>query len=542
MSTAGTASPGAEPVLPDVVFAQASPRSVGGTSLFETARAVTAAGVADYVSEAALVRTAAARLQAAGFQVLQLSPTTINIAGPPALYEEYFATRLVAEERPTRKSQDREDTATFVECPDTDVPGLVPVGRSPASDVLEGVAIEDPRYPHQSPFAPTRAYWHLQVPGDVSVALDADRAHRMAVTGAGVRVVMVDSGWFRHPYFVSRGYRSAPVVLGPAASRPNDDESGHGTGESANLFAVAPDVDFTMVKVNFVNTTGAFHTATALAPDVISCSWGSDVPGPLLSAADRALAAAVALAVVSGIVVVVSAGNGQYGFPGQHPDVVSAGGATVEPDGSVHASDYSSGFASRVYPGRNVPDVSGLVGMRPRAAYIMLPLQPGGAIDRDLGNGDPHPDGDETGPDDGWAAFSGTSAAAPQLAGICALVEQANPQLSPAEVRDVLNRTAADVTVGTNHPRMGEQAAPGPDLATGHGLADAHRAVLAATLVRSRAEDHRAQQPEPSPGLLSTGPGLGPVLSPATRAASGLPIEDAGALAAYLSERSGNRP
>src|SRR3712207_8181712 len=51
--------------------------------------------------------------------VLQLSPTTINIAGPPALYERVFRTRLQAEERPVIKEQGREDTATFVEAPET---------------------------------------------------------------------------------------------------------------------------------------------------------------------------------------------------------------------------------------------------------------------------------------------------------------------------------------------------------------------------------------------------------------------------------------
>ena len=37
----------------------------------------------------------------------------------------------------------------------------------------------------------------------------------------------------------------------------------------------------------------------------------------------------------------------------------------------------------------------------------------------DVGNaGGTHPNGDETANNDGWAAFSGTSAAAPQLAGV----------------------------------------------------------------------------------------------------------------------------
>jgi hypothetical protein len=230
-----------------------------------------------------------------------------------------------------------------------------------------------------------------------------------------------------------------------------------------------------------VNTAGAFNAAVALSPHIITNSWGSSRQNGPLSAADQALAASIAAAVASGIIVVFSAGNGHWGFPGQHPDVISAGGVFMLPDGSTRASDYASGFMSNVYPGRRVPDLSGLVGMRPGAKYIMLPLEEGDEIDR-TGAGGTHPNGDETATNDGWAAFSGTSAAAPQLAGAAALVKQACPRLTPAEVRDVLMRTARDVTAGTNHPNFGNVAVVGPDTATGNGLVDAHRAVLTAKL------------------------------------------------------------
>ena len=231
------------------------------------------------------------------------------------------------------KEQGREDTASFVECPDTDLPGLIDTAGTPFADLLEGVALEEPRYfMAASSFPPPVAYWHLDVPGDVALGCNADQAHRGLTTGAGVKVVMVDSGHFLHPYFTARGYRVNPVVLGPGATHPEADENGHGTAESANVFALAPDVDFTMVKTNFVNTIGSFNAAVELAPQIISCSWGSDKRNPPLSAADNALAAAVAVAVASGIVVVFSAGNGHYGFPGQHPDVISAGGVYLDRD------------------------------------------------------------------------------------------------------------------------------------------------------------------------------------------------------------------
>ena len=197
----------------------------------------------------------------------------------------------------------------------------------------------------------------------------------------------------------------------------------------------------------------------------------------MLSATSLALTFATATAVSQGIIVVFAAGNGQFGFPGQHPDVVSAGGTYMEAGGSLEASSYSSGFASSVYQGRNVPDVCGLVGMSspnrepPGAMYIMLPVESNAKIDSEI-SGDNHyrspaatpPWGDET---------------APQLAGVCALVKQACGRLSPHEVRDILKATARDVKVGNCSPWTGANPAKrGPDLATSDGLADAYRAKL----------------------------------------------------------------
>jgi hypothetical protein len=468
-----------EASLPREIYAQASPTSIGGSSLFDATAAVTAETVDGYRSDEGLTNEAVMRLRDAGFRVLDVSPVTINIAGPQSAYERAFGTHLKTEERPVIKAGRRRDTATFIDTDDTAMSGLIDTSRSDMADVLEGVAIERPVYPFAAnAFAPTQDYWHLSVPGDVSLGVNADRAHRGRVTGRGVRLVMVDSGWFEHPYFKARGYRADPVVLGPAATKPQADESGHGTAESANAFAAAPDIRFRMVKMSFTNSTGAFNKAVSLGPDIVSNSWGSDIEHGPLSAADKALAAAIAQAVASGIVVVFSAGNGHWGFPGQHPDVISAGGVYLLPNGDTRASNYSSGFASKIYAGREVPDVSGLVGEVPRAAYIMLPVEPGDQIDQDLASGGKHPNGDETKSNDGWAAISGTSAAAPQLAGVCALVKQAAPKLSPRKVRRILMRTARDVKTGKN--AHGNQAKPGFDLATGSGLVNAHKAVLLA--------------------------------------------------------------
>ena len=105
-----------------------------------------------------------------------------------------------------------------------------------------------------------------------------------------------------------------------------------------------------------------------------------------------------------------SAGNGHVAFPGMMPEVISAGGVYVDQSGAMRASDYASAFTSKIYPGREVPDACGLVGKADNGAqYIMLPVQPGCEIDRQ--------NSDRTGLNDGWAVISGTSAAAPQMAG-----------------------------------------------------------------------------------------------------------------------------
>ena len=64
----------------------------------------------------------------------------------------------------------------------------------------------------------------------------------------------------------------------------------------------------------------------------------------------------------------------------------------------------------------------------------MLP-QPDSASIENGNAGGTFPNGDETAMNDGWAAFSGTSASCPQVAGVCALIKQACPRLTPAQVK-----------------------------------------------------------------------------------------------------------
>ena len=70
--------------------------------------------------------------------------------------------------------------------------------------------------------------------------------------------------------------------------------------------------------------------------------------------------------------------------------------------------------------------------------------------------------------DEGYYFYAGTSMASPHVAGVAALVKSANPSLTNAEIRGILETTAEDL--GTS----------GWDQYFGYGLVDAYAAVLAA--------------------------------------------------------------
>jgi serine protease AprX len=298
------------------------------------------------------------------------------------------------------------------------------------------------------------------------------------MTGRGVLVAMPDTGFYRHPFYPWHGY-NYNATLSPDAIDVDTDDFGHGTAEAANIFAVARDIDFVGVKMGG-NATLAFKTASDLEPAVMTNSWGYDLGGlTTLPNFLLPLEAAVLEAVNQrGIVVCFSAGNGHIAFPAMMPDVLAVGGVfayenLVGNDFRLEASNYASSFDSLIYPGRHVPDVCGLVGMQPGGIYIELPVQPSCFIDVAL-SGPGFPNSDETAPDDGWAVISGTSAASPQAAGVCALLKQAQPGLSPRLVKNILRASAREVTVGMSN--NGQPAGPGHDAATGAGLMDAFAA------------------------------------------------------------------
>lgn len=426
---------------------------------------------------------AATLLQSLGFRVQHIGTFSVSADGPPTLWERVFGTRV--EQRGQLLSAAHPEVGSVSYWTHlAEAPFAIP---EKLKGLVERAYPQLPPTFFESPLPPRVPYHHLQVPADIAMVLRATPVHQLGVTGKGVLVAMPDTGFYRHRFYAWHGYNYT-ATLAPDAVRVERDEVGHGTAEAANIFAGAPNIDFVGVKMGG-NATLAFKAAADLHPAVMTNSWGYSIQGPTLPNFLKPLEAAVIEAVrTRGITVCFSAGNGHYGFPGQMPDVISVGGVYGHPDVvgddfRLEASNYASSFDSQIYPGRHVPDVCGLVGMTPRAIYIMLPVESNDQIDVGLG-GPGYPNKDETAVDDGWAVISGTSAASPQVAGVCALLKQVQPGLSPDLIKAILRASARDVKTGQS--AHGQPAGDGYDGATGAGLVDAYAAYRLARSVTPR--------------------------------------------------------
>jgi serine protease AprX len=247
------------------------------------------------------------------------------------------------------------------------------------------------------------------------------------------------------------------------------DDNGHGTHvagivagngkDSTGLFSgVAPEADLVAVKV--LDKDGAGSVSTVIAGidwciqnkavynlRVMNLSFGHD---PAESAATDPLCAAVRRAVAAGIVVVVSAGNkgkdaqgntvyGGISCPGNEPCAITVGALNTEGT-PTRADDTVTTFSSRgptFIDGTVKPDV-----VAPGNRIVSLRV-PGGLLDKTF-PGTRVPPGKSGGNtwNDAYTTLSGTSMAAPMVAGMAALILQANPNLDPNTVKSILMYTA----------------------------------------------------------------------------------------------------
>jgi len=449
--------------------AYVSVRSIGRTSVFAKEASLDHAHVQEFMAEPKDKHLVCGKLQDLGFEIERVSPLNVRISAPAKLFRKHMGlefARRTGGIAPLWAPTD-ETAANLMDTSIREIEGIA----FPQPVELHGPPRKPPRGGVSST-PPSLGYHHLKVPNDIVKLLNARPVHGVGFYGQNVRAAMIDSGFhWSHPYFVSKSY-NVKVSL-PIDS--DEDVNGHGTGESANLLAIAPKVRLHGLVMDDI--IEAFEVARDdLGVQIISNSWGSRLPtdGPngTWDPFWSLVQAQIALCVQQGIIVLFSGGNGGMSFTASMPETISVGGVFVDENGNKSASDYASSFDSTRFPGQHVPEVCGLVGMQPRAIYIALPIPSGCEIDRNLG-GKRFPRKDETGKTDGWGVFSGTSAACPQVAGVVALILSKHPGANLAEVRQRLNQ-AVDVTEGESF--MGDPAGPGVDAATGHGLVNAEQA------------------------------------------------------------------
>lgn len=419
--------------------------------------------------EPATLQSAVKRAAELGLTIVRQGRFGVTVAGPLEMVEEVCRTKLAVASLSHGGQQQsvRSFTTSLVEPRAHDL-FLAPLTSltlpAEVSDHIDNFVFTPPPLYFTPKSDPPAHTWYgldeAAVRSILSVPADAD--------GAGVRIAIVDSGFYNHPFFAKRAYALRPTTTNSSPAPESDDE-GHGTAMAANIFATAPKAEVLGIKQSNP-PQDAIEEAAELGVDIISCSWGYD-----REAVFPILQATIIDIIAEGRVLLFASGNGHNAWPASQPEVLAVGGVYSDPSGNLEASNFASGFLSSVFPGRSVPDVCCLCGQLPKAIYFMLPTQPGCQLDRaNSGAGQ-----DGTSSRDGWVGCSGTSAATPQAAGVVALlIQRARSKgvpMTPGLVRDALQKSARAVGKGVS--ANGAAASGQPNTATGWGLIDASAAL-----------------------------------------------------------------
>lgn len=419
---------------------------------------------------------AVARLEELGFKVLRRGRFGITARGPAELVADALGAALQVMAQPSAHRPRSLATTAISDAGIAPPPSRLYLAPSRSLNLRARISESIDHFVFTPPplfFAPPSALppsvgWR---PIDDAAIRTLLRVPVGGLTGKGVKVGIVDSGFHAHPFYANHRIQR---IAHATSTDPTLDEDGHGTAILYNLVATAPDADI-LALAQSSPPQDSLEEAFDRGVQVLSCSWGYDneVSFPILEATIRD-------GVRNGCIVLFAAGNGHRAWPGSMPDVLSIGGVHADPvTHALQASNYASGFISSLYLNRRVPDVCGLCGQIPSGVYILMPTAPGSHMDLTLA-GQPYDEFDDTAPDDGWCGASGTSSATPQIAGVVAILLEAAQKkgqtLTPAIIRDVLERTAQPVKTGRN--AFGFPASTGvPNVATGYGLVDVGAAL-----------------------------------------------------------------
>ncbi|MGO1057644.1 S8 family peptidase [Planococcus sp. FY231025] len=283
-------------------------------------------------------------------------------------------------------------------------------------------------------------------------------------TGKGVRVAVLDTGVdTEHPDLVVKGGICTAEECAPGISY--DDNFGHGTHvagiisgrkNNSGIIGMAPNVELYAIKAMDREGIGT----TAQVTEGVKWAIQNDIDilnlSISISVYDRPLELMLQEAYKQGMLIVSAAGNegGAAGedtitYPGKFPSVIAVGAVN---NNLTREANSSVGPAMEI-----VAPGTGIYSSYPKELDIW-----------DAKN-------------DGFVSLTGTSMAAPHIAGVLALYKEQHPALTNVKLREILQSTVRDL--GT----------AGRDQTFGYGLVQYTKAVTGVPFVETTVSKGRIQ-------------------------------------------------
>ena len=261
---------------------------------------------------------------------------------------------------------------------------------------------------------------------------------------SSVTIAVMDNGFdLSHPDLRDKVTKPFDLWSQSSNIHQGDPQHTHGTpcasvalanSNGNGMVGAAPQAKFMPISgVSFSTgrTEQMFDYCIRNGADIISCSWGTtEYQFQLNAAKERAIARAAREGRNGkGCIILFAAGNEDYdylNFYATHPDVIAVGAST--------SMDKHASYSNR---GRELSVVAPSNGDWPILAARAW-WDPGWSWKN--GQFKYWMDGRSRG--DRYKHFGGTSSATPLVAGICALILSANPDLTAREVKEILQQTA----------------------------------------------------------------------------------------------------
>ena len=341
------------------------------------------------------------------------------------------------------------------------------------------------------------ANWRLKKGADARVI---DAWKRLGNTGSSkVVIAIVDNGFdLTHPDLKHKIFK--PFDLWNQSDRvtQGDPTYTHGTpcasvalaaANDNGIVGAAPNAKFMPVSGTSFSlraTEQMFDYCITNGADIISCSWGTTDSNFSLSPLKEAAIAKAARNGRNGkgCVIVYAAGNegtDYINFYAAHPDVIAVGACTSKDEHATYSNK-----------GREITVVAPSNGDWP---IIAARAWWDNGLSWETGNYKYWRDGKSRG--NGYKHFGGTSSSTPLVAGICALMLSANPNLTAKQVKEILIKTADKIGSPSEYVN-------GHSAKYGYGRVNADRAVQEAL----RLKDGTGTPPKEVENTITSGRGI----------------------------------